>query len=150
MGASNEISEDILPVVLDDDIGQLDSPQEGKVSRCQGDGTVGDPEVNLGDDVEAAEGDGLQLAAVAGDGHQVLGGYDGLVGTLHVQPRDTAATGLQELPEAEEAGAGLGVDQGDLVEGVAQRLEGGAQLCQGLSHEQFEGSQLGTDFQHLT
>ena len=61
VGATNQISEDVLAVVVNDDIGEFDGSQEGEVSRVEGDGTVGHSQVHLGHHVEVGEGDGLQL-----------------------------------------------------------------------------------------
>ena len=85
MSSSNEISKDIFAEVINDDIGQSDIPQEGKLGRIHGDWAVGHSGVHLGHHVEVVEGQGLQLGAVGGDGLQVLGGDDGIGGALHVQ-----------------------------------------------------------------
>ena len=110
---------------------------------------VGHSQVHLGDHVEVGEGDGLQLGAVVGDGQEVLGGDDGAVGALHVQPGDTTPAGLQELLQTGELVGGVGEDEGDLVQRVSQGLEGDAQGGQGLRHEELEGPELGADLEDL-
>ena len=52
--------------------------------------------------------------------------------------------------EAGEGGGLGGEHEADLVEGVAQRVQDGAQLRQALSHKQLEGPELGADSQHLS